>query len=36
MTRDLTTVKVTGPLVRYVPEFMATLERDGYLSMAHF
>ena len=31
MTRDLTMVKVTGPLVRYVDGFISTLEGDGYL-----
>jgi len=30
MTRDLSNVKVTGPLVRYVDGFVATLEGDGY------
>jgi integrase/recombinase XerD len=30
MTRDLSMVKVTGPLVRYVPGFVTTLEGDGY------
>ncbi len=30
MTRDLSMVKVTGPLVGYVDGFIATLEADGY------
>ena len=30
MSRDLAKVKVTGPLVRYVDGFVATLEGDGY------
>ena len=30
MSRDLSNVKVTGPLVRYVDGFVATLEGDGY------
>lgn len=30
MTRDLSMVKVTGPLVGYVDGFIATLEGDGY------
>ena len=30
MSRDLSKVKVTGPLVRCVDGFVATLEGDGY------
>ena len=30
MSRDLSMVKVTGPLVRYVPGFVTTLEGNGY------